>query len=273
MLVLILGGGGMLGHQVWAAARARFDARVAVRRRPESPLFDDERVIDGFDAGDFDGVRRVVERVRPDAVINCVGIVKQIEADDADMLAINAEFPHVLAGIAPRVIQISTDCVFSGAHAVRPYRETDVPDPVDIYGRSKLLGELDAPHVTLRTSIVGRELGTSHGLLEWFLGRGAQRAPVHGYTRAFFSGISTPVLARILCHVAENPLQGLYHVAGEAISKYDLLMLLNEAFDARISIEPDDSVVLDRTLDGARFAAATGIAIPPWREMARELAR
>lgn len=264
MLVLILGGGGMLGHQVWLAARDRFDVRVAVRRRPDLPLFDDERVIDGFDAAD---VQRLIERVRPDVVINCVGIVKQIAAGEADMVAINAEFPHVLARMVPRVIQISTDCVFSGARG--HYSEDDVPDPVDVYGRSKLDGELSAPHLTLRTSIVGRELSTRHGLLEWFL---SQRA-VKGYTRALFSGVSTPVLARILCDVAETPLQGLYHVAGEAISKYDLLMLLNEAFNAGVDIEPDDSVVIDRTLDGARFAAATGITIPSWRDMARELAR
>jgi dTDP-4-dehydrorhamnose reductase len=270
MLVLILGGGGMLGHQVWAAARQRFDARVAVRRRPKSALFDDGRVIEGFDAADFDNVRSLVERVKPDAVINCVGVVKQLAAahDPIASITINSLFPHVVARLAPRVIQISTDCVFSGARG--NYSEDDVPDPVDLYGRSKLLGELPAPHLTLRTSIVGRELGTSHGLLEWFLGVGAT---IHGYTRAFFSGLSTNVLARILCDVVETPLAGLYHVAGEAISKYDLLMLLNEAFDARVEIEPDDAVVLDRTLDGSRFAAAAGIVIPPWREMARELAR
>ena len=269
MLVLILGGGGMLGHQVWAAARSRFDARVAVRQRPASPLFEDERVIDGFDATDFDGVRRLIERVRPDVVVNCVGVVKQLAAakDPIASITINSLFPHIVAKLAPRVIQISTDCVFSGARG--RYREDDNPDPVDLYGRSKLLGELAAPHLTLRTSIVGRELGTSHGLLEWFL----RQKNVHGYTKALFSGVSTNVFARVLCDVIEKPLQGLYHVAGEAISKYDLLMLLNDAFDARVTIEPDDSVVLDRTLDGARFAAATGITIPTWREMARELAR
>lgn len=269
MLVLIVGGGGMLGHQVWAAARERFDARVAVRRRPASELFDDERVIEGFDAADFDGVRRLVARVNPDVIVNCVGVVKQLAAahDPVASITINALFPHVVARLAPRVIQISTDCVFSGARG--NYREDDTPDPVDLYGRSKLLGELAAPHLTLRTSIVGRELGTSHGLLEWLL---RQRA-VRGYTRARFSGVSTNVLARIICDLVERPLEGLYHVAGEAISKYDLLVLLNEAFDAGVAIEPDDTLVLDRTLDGARFAAATSIVIPPWREMARELAR
>ena len=267
MLVLIVGGGGMLGHQVWAAARERLDARVAVRRRPPSPLFDDERVIDGFDAADFDGVKRLVERVKPDVIVNCVGIVKQIAADPVDMLTINAAFPRALAHLGVRVIQISTDCVFSGTRG--HYREDDTPDPVDLYGRSKLEGELRAPHLTVRTSIVGRELGTSHGLLEWFL----RQKKVRGYTKTFFSGISTIVLARILCDLAERPLEGLWHVAGEAISKYDLLVLLNEAFGTGISIEPDDSVVVDRTLDGSRFAAATGIVIPAWREMAQELAR
>lgn len=259
----------MLGHQVWAAARERFDARVAVRRRPPLPLFDDARVIEGFDATDFDGVARLLDRLQPDAVINCVGVVKQLAAahDPIASITINSLFPHVVARSARRLIQISTDCVFSGARG--HYRESDNPDPVDLYGRSKLLGEVGAPHLTLRTSIVGRELGTSHGLLEWLLSNRGRR--VKGYTRALFSGLNTNTLARILCDVIESHrgLEGLYHVASEAISKYDLLVLLNEAFQAGISIEPDDSLVLDRTLDGSRFP----IAIPSWREMALELAR
>jgi len=138
---------------------------------------------------------------------------------------------------------------------------------------SLLLGEVDAPHLTIRTSIVGPEWKSSHGLLAWLLGqRGGQ---VKGFTRALFSGLSTIALSRILAEVVEQhrDLAGLWHVASEPISKYDLLMLLNEAFDANITIEADDSVVIDRTLDGSRFAEATGIAVPSWREMAQELAQ
>ena len=276
--VLILGGSGMLGHRVWQGLNARFDTWVALRRRPDCPLFAaDDRVIEGLDATDFERLERLIADLVPDAVVNCIGIVKQLAAahDPIASITVNALFPHIVARscerAGARLIQISTDCVFSGRRG--GYSESDVPVPMDLYGRSKLLGEVDKPHLTLRTSIIGRELHGAHGLVEWFLAN--RGGGVSGFTRARFSGLTTLELAGVIGDVIERHprLEGLYHVAAEPISKYDLLMLLNNAFDAGVTIEPNDTLALDRSLDGSHFREATGWAAPPWPEMVEAMAR
>ena len=280
MRVLILGGGGMLGHKLWQQWSRRFDCVVTLRGRAASyihlPFFRDARVLDRVDATDANDVTRVVAETRADVVVNCIGVIKQTAAAHDPVLSIstNSLLPHVIARAAraagSRMLQMSTDCVFSGR--IGNYSEADLPDPVDLYGRSKLLGECDAPALTIRTSIVGRELGTANGLLEWFLAQRGRSAK--GYARAFFSGVSTQRLASVIGDIIERHpyLTGVMHVAGERISKLELLGILNEAFDAGVAIERDDAVDIDRSLDASRFRAATNIAIPSWREMAREMA-
>jgi dTDP-4-dehydrorhamnose reductase len=266
----------MLGHRVWQLCRERFDAFTTVRKRPDLPLFGDDRVRSGVDATDFGAVERLIGELAPQAVVNCIGVVKQLAGahDPITSITLNSLFPHVVARACRRTgarfVQISTDCVFSGR--VGSYREADNPDPVDLYGRSKLLGEVSAPHVTLRTSIVGRELAGAHGLLEWFLANRGGR--VRGFTRARFSGVTTLVLANLIAEVLErhSALEGLYHVAAEPISKYDLLMLFNGAFGAGIGIDADDSLVLDRSLDGTPFHDATGWKAPSWPAMIEAIA-
>ena len=170
------------------------------------------------------------------------------------------------------MIHISTDCVFAGTRG--NYAEDDVPDAADLYGRSKLLGEVtDTDYaLTIRTSIIGRELRTANGLVEWFLAN--RGGSVRGFTKAIFSGVTTETLANILAAVIEDHrgLHGLYQVAGEAISKYDLLVMLNDALAARVAITPDDSVAIDRSLDATRFRSATGLVPPSWPEMIAALA-
>ena len=310
MRVLIVGAGGMLGHKVWQIFRDRFDCRAAVRTRLPLPLFDDERVLEGLDAADSDGVQRLIATVEPDVVVNCIGVVKQLAAahDPIESITLNALLPHVVARacaeVGARLIHISTDCVFAGTRG--HYTEADLPDAVDLYGRSKLLGEVigavaryrghevsrqaDAvvqardrattqprdrattPPLTIRTSIIGRELRTSNGLVEWFLAN--RGGSVRGFTRAVFSGVTTAVLAETLAAVIEHhpDLHGLYHVAGTAIPKYDLLMMLNEAIGGGVTVTPDESVVVDRSLVATRFQAATGLVPPPWQEMIAALA-
>jgi len=276
MRVLILGAGGMLGHKVWEVFRDRFDCRAAVRTRLPLALFDDARVISGFDATNFDAVARLIAATKPDVVVNCIGVVKQLAAahDPIASITLNALFPHIVARACAeagaRMIHISTDCVFAGTRG--HYREDDVPDASDLYGRSKLLGEVTDGALTIRTSIIGRELRTSNGLVEWFLSN--RGGSVRGFTNAIFSGVTTATLARILADVIERhpDLDGLYHVAGAAISKYDLLMMLNAATGAGVTITPDDSFVIDRSLDATRFQTATGLQPPEWPEMIAALA-
>jgi len=268
----------MLGHKLWQTAAPRFDTWATLRDDGRSlPAgVDRDRVVPGVSAAEFDSVIRAFAHVRPDVVVTCIGVVKQrAEASDPIVaLTVNSLFPHRVATLCAasgaRLIHISTDCVFSGARG--DYTEEDRPDATDLYGRTKHLGEVSGPGcVTLRTSIIGRELASSQGLVEWFLG---QSGTIPGYTNAVFSGLTTAELSRVILRVAERSagLTGVYHVAGERITKHDLLVRLNRALGRGLRIEPDASVRVDRSLDGRRFAAAAAYVAPTWDAMIEELA-
>jgi len=281
MRVLVLGGSGMLGHALWQTFKDRFDTYVTLRGSACAfpRLFDAGRALEGVSANDFDTVVKAVGAVRPDVVVNAIGIIKQAAAakdDPLTCLTLNSLFPHRLAALCgasgARLVHMSTDCVFSGRTG--GYRESDVPDAEDLYGRSKLLGEVDyGDCLTLRTSIIGRELGSSRGLLEWFLAQNG--GPVSGYRRAIFSGFTTHAIADVIAWLlTEHPgLRGILQVASEPISKYDLLCLLKEHYGLDVEIKPDDTFVCDRSLNGERFNQATGFAPTPWAEMIAGLPR
>jgi dTDP-4-dehydrorhamnose reductase len=285
MRILILGGGGMLGHKAFQVLGERFDAYATFREDAdecaERPPFNGaarSRLLGGVDALDLDCVTHVLAEVKPDAVINCVGIVKQ--RDDAKRavpsILVNALLPHQLADACAaggiRLIHLSTDCVFSGTRG--GYTEADYPDPVDLYGRTKLLGEIERPGcLTLRTSIIGWELSNRAGLLEWFASQRGRT--VKGFRRAIYTGLSTAVLAHLLGDILLNrdDLTGLYHVVSSPINKHDLLLSLRNALGWQdISIEPDEEFRCDRSLAGARFEAVTGWQAPAWEEMVAGLA-
>lgn len=271
----------MLGHQLWRHLGARHEVTVALRRRSATfaryGLFVGSHAIEGFDAMDEASIAATVERARPDAVVNCVGIIKQVaEAKDPIVsLKINSLLPHLLARacqpLGARLVHISTDCVFDGCKGM--YVESDPSDATDLYGRSKYLGEIhDSRGITLRTSIIGRELGTANGLIEWFLSQRGR--PIKGFRKAVFSGFTTQELSRIIERVIvqHRQLSGLWHVSAEPISKFDLLTLANGAFGADVDIAPEETFAIDRSLDSTRFREATGYRPPSWPEMVRELA-
>jgi dTDP-4-dehydrorhamnose reductase len=230
-----------------------------------------ELVIPDVDVDNLDSLTRVFAAVRPTVVINCIGLVKQLAEAGDPLFAIpsNALLPHRLAQLCEvagaRLVHVSTDCVFSGKKG--HYREEDTADAVDLYGRSKLLGEVAHPHaITLRTSIIGHELRGAHGLINWFL---AQENGVRGYTKAIFSGLPTVELARVIHDfvLPETRLHGLYHVSAEPIDKCALLQLVARVYTKTIDITPDDEVVIDRSLDSSRFRDATGYAPPAWPDL------
>lgn len=271
----------MLGHKLWQLYRDRFDTWVTLRSTYRNyagyNLFDPQRTLGGIDAFDFDAVVRVMAQVRPEVAINCIGIIKQLPTakDPIVSLTLNSLFPHRLANLCQaagaRLIHISTDCVFSGRKGM--YTEDDISDAEDLYGRTKFLGEVGGMGcLTLRTSIIGREISTSSGLVEWFLAnRGGH---VRGYTQAIYSGFTTLALARIIGDVLEQQpdLNGVYQVSSEPINKYDLLCQLRDAYNLPIEIEPYAEVQIDRSLDSRRFRTSTGFVPPSWPEMIRELA-
>jgi dTDP-4-dehydrorhamnose reductase len=279
--VLILGGAGMLGHRLWRELSPHDETFITIRRSfsvyRDLAFFDEDRTISGIDVTQPQDLHRAFAAARPDVVFNAVGIIKQIrEAQDSiASLTINSLLPHQLgtlcAACGARLIHVSTDCVFSGDKG--NYSENDFPDARDLYGRTKLLGEVDLPNaITVRTSMIGREIHTRTGLVEWFLSQRGRS--VRGYRGAIFTGFTTLELARILAGIARDGehMHGLWQVSAEPITKYELLQIVNREFNADVSIEPDDEFQCNRSLDSTRFREATGYEPPAWREMIAELA-
>ena len=278
--VLVLGASGMLGNAVLRlfTQSPGYEAIGSARSSGVLRLLPDglrDSVLCGVDVESFDSLTRLFVNARPDVVINCIGLVKQLaEADDPlSAIPINALLPHRLARLCDvagaRLVHMSTDCVFSGAKGM--YTEADMSDAKDLYGRSKYLGEVDYPHaITVRTSIIGHELSGAHSLVGWFL---AQQGSVKGFRRAIFSGLPTVGLARVIRdHVLPHPeLRGLYHVSAEPINKFDLLALIARAYGKTIAITPDDKLVIDRSLDSSRFREATSYQPEPWPELVRRM--
>jgi dTDP-4-dehydrorhamnose reductase len=181
-------------------------------------------------------------------------------------VAVYAVLPQRLSQLCSRTgarfIQISSDGVFAGHRGA--YTEADVPDADDVYGTSKFLGEVDAPHaLTLRTSIIGHELQGGSGLLEWLL---SQQGECRCFTRAIFSGFPTIVLADMIRDIVlpRPDLSGVYHVATRPISKFDLLLLVAERYGKRIKLLADDRPAPDRSLVADRFERLTGYKPPDW---------
>ena len=282
MKILIIGANGMLGNACTNYFGASKDIEVFASIRSEKEnilgaLKSNCVVVPGVDITNEISQRELFKSVVPDVVINCVGIVKQRkESEDAfQSILINSLLPHQLARscneYGAKLIHISTDCVFSGIKGI-PYNESDTSDAYDLYGKSKYLGEIagDPNVLTLRTSYIGNELKGTNGLLEWFL---AQDGQCQGYTRAIYSGMPTVILMGVIENVLLNfpRLSGLYQVASNPISKYNLLKLIAQIFHKSINIVPNDSMVIDRSLDGSMFQEATGFVAPSWEVMVEKM--
>jgi dTDP-4-dehydrorhamnose reductase len=273
MKVLVLGISGMLGNAMFRVmSQSRQLEVVGTARSADALRFFapqlQEHVIVGVDVLDHAALRGAIEAARPDVVVNCVGLIKQLSNAEDPLVAVpvNAILPHRLAwlteSVGARLVHISTDCVFAGDKG--NYSEGDPCDAKDLYGKSKFLGEVAYPHaLTLRTSIIGHELNSTHALVDWFLSQGST---CKGFTRAIFSGLPTVVLSEIVRDVIlpRADLSGLYQVAAGPIAKYDLLQLIAKTYGKQIDVVPDASVRIDRSLDGHRFESATGYVAPAW---------
>lgn len=281
MKVLIFGAAGMLGHKLYQRLGSQNDVTATIRGEFSSieryGIFRRESIIENIDVREKASVELAIKTVRPDVVVNAVGVIKQLPSakDVITTLEINAIFPHRLAEFGAkygfRTISVSTDCVFDGSKG--NYSEDDVPNAIDLYGKSKALGELAGANcLTLRTSIIGRELGTSHSLIDWFLSN--RGGSVKGFTRAIYSGFPTIVFADIIGDLVANrpELIGLYQVASEPINKFELLKLVNDAYDANIEVVPESDFAIDRSLDASKFNQLTGFEPPSWAELVAKMA-
>jgi len=277
MNILVLGASGMLGSTMFKVLRENKNLSVwgTLRSTKSRMLFsslENTFLIDEIDATQSDLLLKAFTLAKPAIVVNCIGLTmhRQEFVDPLQILELNSILPlrlaHLCKAATARMIHVSTDCVFLGTRG--GYVETDASDANDFYGKSKYLGEIATePHViTLRTSIIGHELNTRHGLLEWFL---SQKKECKGFSRAVFSGLPTIVFAKVVRDIVipRPELSGLYHVAARPINKLALLELIARVYRLDIKIIPDDSVVIDRSLDGTRFSDATGYVAPGWEEM------
>lgn len=279
MKVLVIGASGMLGNTVlrFFAQSPGYQTFGSVRSSAALRLLPpnlSQNIRADVDVENNDNLTRLFA-IHPDVVINCVGLVKQLAGanDPLTTIPINALLPHRLSRLCEvagsRLVHMGTDCVFSGAKGM--YTEADASDAKDLYGRSKYLGEVDYPHViTLRTSIIGHELNGAHSLVGWFL---SQKGSVKGFKRAIFSGLPTVEIARIIrdCVIPHPELHGVYHVSAEPINKFDLLTLVAKQYGKTIDILPDETIVIDRSLDSTRFRVATGFQPAPWSELVRRM--
>ncbi|MCO5069986.1 MAG: SDR family oxidoreductase [Rhizobiaceae bacterium] len=281
--ILILGVSGMLGNAAYQLfAKSEGWGVVGWARNLDGlgflPRTSDASLVGGLDISSRERLLARLEAEKPDVVLNCIGVIKQLaEAKDPiTSIEINALLPHQLAricaAIGARLVHISTDCVFNGRKGM--YREADPSDAEDLYGRTKYLGEVDYEHaISLRTSIIGHEIRTSVSLLDWFL---SQPGPsVKGYAKAVFSGLTTVELSRVIRDVVlpRPQMHGLWHVASKPIDKMSLLRLIAEAYDKKVEIIPDFAVEIDRSLNAERFHQETGYAAPEWPQMIQDMSK
>jgi dTDP-4-dehydrorhamnose reductase len=281
MKILIFGGGGMLGHKLVQVLKKNFEVWTTIRSSFEKyekfNFFEKNKTIENVNVTNAGDIEKIIEAIKPEIIINAVGIIKQLPSskDLISTLSVNSIFPHQLAEFSKKnkayLLNISTDCVFSGLKG--SYAEDDISDAFDLYGKSKSLGEvLDNNCLTIRTSIIGRELLTQHSLVEWFLNNREKK--VKGYVNARFSGFPTIILAGIIADIItkENRLKGLFHVSSEAIDKFTLLNLIKEKFNVDVEIEPFEDYKIDRSLNSDKFKKATGFKPLGWKQMIDKMA-
>ncbi len=279
MKILIFGASGMLGNNLFNifSEKTNFETYGVVRNKKKINNMSkySKNLKEISDVRNYEEISRVSEKISPDVIINCIGIIKQREDidDKTQTIQINSLLPHLLLNISKNVgakfIHFSTDCVFSGKEG--NYTEKHSPDAEDIYGLSKRLGEINGEGaLTLRTSIIGHELDTKKSLIDWFL---SQKRIVKGFKNAIFSGLTTTEISKVLENIILNndDLEGLFHLSVNPINKFDLLKLVAEIYKKDIKIIEDNHVIIDRSLNSSNLRSITGYNPPSWRELITEL--
>lgn len=276
--VLVLGASGLLGNAVFRVLNQsqNLDVNGTIRDDSVRQYFTSKLARKLTCVQDLSNTKELNElliKLCPDVVINCVSVGRPAPKNPAKMFSILSTFPQRLAYLCRNkrtyLIQVSSDGVFLGDRG--SYSELDLPDANDIYGTAKFLGEVSNQNaITLRTSIIGPELYGKAATLEWLLSQSGQCS---GYVNSFFSGLTTIEFARLLRDIVipQKNIHGIFHVASQSISKFDLLELIAYRYELDIELIRDATVVVDRTLDGSKFAKLTGYVAPTWSDMIKSM--
>lgn len=282
MKILILGASGMIGLAVnnQLIKNKGFKVIGTTTNSKAKKIIENQNNLNELILFDFlkdKNIESLLKSVKPNIIINCIGVIKQstLITNKINTILLNSILPNKLSMLALqnniKFIQISTDCVFSGK--VGLYTESDNPDPTDTYGRTKLIGEtINDNCLTLRTSLVGHELLTKNGLLEWFL---SQKHECTGFKNALFSGFTTIAFAKIIETILTNKqeLKGLYHVSSNIISKYDFLKKINQVYNRGIKINEDQSFKINRSLKSSALQEKIKYKVETWDYMIKEMFR
>ena len=275
--ILILGSTGMMGSTISRLIKndKRFKILCTYKDYHKIKLIklqkNQKKKLNVFD---FNELKRIIFRFKPDFIINCVGLIKQLsnKKNINKIKFLNTNLPKKLSIIAKnknfKIIHLSTDCVFSGKKG--NYKESDKCDAIDLYGISKFKGEVDSKFVlNIRTSIIGHELTSSNSLLNWFL----NQKEINGFKKAFFSGLTTLELSKIIINeiIEKNKIiNGLFHISGPRISKLNLLKIVKRIYKKKTIINIDNSFKIDRSLNSNKFTKLINIKKKSWPNMIKE---
>ena len=274
MRILILGADGMIGHKI-AQSLEDFELILASRKSIslksigiiKGKMVQHNLITDSLDL--------LLDSTTPDIIINCAGITTRrgVEDNIVNTRLLNSELPHKLDSWAnlnsKKLIHFSTDCIFSGNRG--NYLDNDFADADDIYGKSKALGEVDSPNtLTLRCSMIGRELYNFTELFEWL--KKNKNKKIEGYSNTFYSGITTVRMGIILNQILKKNLNlsGIYNISSTPISKFDLLTKLSNAFNLNVEVKQNTNNKSNKVLISEKFTEITGIYPPNWDDLISE---
>ena len=272
MKILILGATGLLGQHLFTGLETDDNYVFGTVRDLDTKKFfsinKQKNLVFLKSIFNLKELKNILEYLEIETVINCISISNITEQSIDTLNSVFSDFPKELGRICfekkIRIIQISTDGVFSGKKG--NYTEEDIPDPIDTYGNAKLSGELKKPNqITLRLSMIGHDHIKKQGLLEWFL----TQKKCSLYSNYIFSGLTTNELTRIIRDyiLVQKSLYGLYHVPSKPISKYDLLKLVAENYNCKVKLKKNETIKMNRTLCGTKFFRDTGYTAPTWKKL------
>ena len=273
--LMILGANGMLGHMLFKYFNFYSSLNTIGILRDKSNLSNDPKLYKSKNIFEFNilednELNKLINKFKPEFIINCVGIVKQHQDANNPLvsIAVNSLFPHKLNKLCQlfgiKLIHISTDCIFSGKRG--NYTENDYSDSSDLYGRSKFLGEINTNNgITLRTSYIGEELVTKRGLLSWFL---SQEGIIKGFSKAIYSGLTTLEIAKVIEKfvLPNKSLKGIYHLSSNPIDKYSLLNIIKKEYEKDVIIVKDKNYKINRSLNSSKFQFETGYKPLKWEK-------